>query len=183
MTVWAALLRGVNVGGHNKVPMAELRAALGAEGFSDVATYIASGNIVLQAEADPTKRISEIIAKQFGLDITVIGRSGDQLRAAIEANPFADQAAADPRAVHCFFASSPTGGGAIDSFDHERYAPDRLAVGALGEAGEFYASYPNGMAKSKLTNAVVDRLAGGPTTARNWNTVLKLDEMVTAAGG
>jgi len=177
--VWAVLLRGVNVGGHNKVPMAELRAALTDDGFDDVASYIASGNIVLRADDCQPERVSAVIAERFGLDIAVVVRSGDQIRAAIEANPFTELAAENPKAVHCFFTSSPVDDEALSGFDHGRYAPDRVATGA----GELLAAYPDGMARSKLTTAVLDRVAGGPTTARNWNTVLKLETMVTAAAG
>jgi len=176
--VWAVLLRGVNVGGHNKVPMAELRGALTEAGFDDVASYIASGNVVLRADDCPPARVSAIIAERFGLDIAVVVRSGEQIRAAIEANPFPELAAANPKAVHCFFTSSPVDDRALSEFDHERYAPDQVAVGA----GELFGAYPDGMARSKLTTVVMDRVAGGPTTARNWNTVLKLETMITAAG-
>jgi uncharacterized protein (DUF1697 family) len=176
MTVWVALLRGVNVGGHNKVPMAELRAALTADGFDDVATYIASGNVVLRAPACEPERVSGIIADSFGLDIPVVVRSADQLRAAVEANPF-PQAVETPKLLYCFFTTDPVDDAALDGFDHGRYAPDRVATGA----GEIYAHYPDGMARSKLDNSVLDRVAGAPTTARNWNTVLKLREMAAEA--
>ncbi len=174
MTVWVALLRGVNVGGHNKVPMAQLRAALTDAGLEGVATYIASGNVVLRAEDDPADRVAAVITERFGLDIAVVARSGADLRAAIAANPFAPLAADDPKLVHCFFTTTPVEATALDRFDHDRYAPDRVAVAA----GELVAAFPDGMARSKLTSAVLDRVAGGPTTGRNWNTVLKLEAMV-----
>ncbi len=177
MPVWAVLLRGVNVGGHNKVPMAELRAALTEGGFDDVASYIASGNVVLRADECSPARVSAIIAERFGLDIAVVVRTGDQIRAAMKANPFPELAERDPKLVHCLFTTSPVDGDTLAGFDHERYAPDEVAVGA----GEFFVSYPNGSARSKLTYAALDRVAGGPTTARNWNTVLKLETMITAA--
>ncbi|MEM9565821.1 MAG: DUF1697 domain-containing protein [Actinomycetota bacterium] len=179
MTIWVALLRGVNVGGHNKVPMAELRAALGDAGLGEVTTYIASGNLVLAADDDPADAIAAVIADRFGLDLAVVTRTTDQLRTAAGANPFAELAAEQPKAVHCFFTSTPVTPGALDGFDGERYAPDRLEVAV----GEVFAAYPAGMARSKLTNAVVDRVAGGPTTARNWNTVAKLVELATERQG
>lgn len=179
MAVWAVLLRGINVGGHNKVPMAELRAALTEDGFDDVTSYIASGNVVVRADECKPERVSAVIADRFGLDIAVVVRSGDRIRAAIEANPFPELARQDPKLVHCLFTTSPVDGDTLAGFDHERYAPDEVAVGA----GEFFVSYPNGSARSKLASSVLDRVAGGPTTARNWNTVLKLEAMITAAGG
>ncbi len=178
MPVWAVLLRGINVGGHNKVPMAELRAALTGAGFDDVTTYIASGNVVLRSEECRPEQVSAVIADRFGLDIAVVVRSGDQIRAAIAANPFPELAERDPKLVHCLFTTSPVADDTLADFDNERYAPDEVAVGA----GEYFVSYPNGSARSKLTYAVLDRVAGGPTTARNWNTVLKLETMIAAAG-
>lgn len=179
MSVWVALLRGINVGGHNRVPMGDLRAALADDGFEEVATYIASGNVVLRAQDSPATRIGELVTERFGHDIAVVARTGEQLRAAIAANPFAEMAERDPKLVHCCFTSEPVADRALDDVDLGRYEPDRAAVGA----GEIFVGYPNGAARSKLTNAVIERLAGGPVTARNWNTVLKLASMVTAAGG
>ena len=179
MTVWAVLLRGVNVGGNNKVPMAELRAALAAAGCQEVATYIASGNIVLSADDDPAPVVTEVLADRFGLDVAVVSRTAAQIRATVAANPFAELAASEPKAVHCYFTSAPVPDDVLADFDHDRHQPDLAAAAA----GELFAAYPDGMARSRLTNAVLDRVAGGPTTARNWNTVRKLEEMVTAAGG
>lgn len=176
MAIWVALLRGINLGGRNKVPMAELREALTADGFEDVATYIASGNVVLRAPECRPDRISGIIADTFGLDIAVVVRSPEQLRAAIEANPF-PEAVENPKSLSAFFTTDPAADDTFADFDHDRYLPDRVAAAA----GEVYATYPDGMARSKLTNTVIDRAVGAPTTARNWNTVLKLGEMVEAA--
>ncbi len=179
MTIWVALLRGVNVGGHNKVPMGALRQALADAGLGEVTTYIASGNLVLAADDDPAGAIAAVITDSFGLDIAVLTRTADELRSAAGANPFAELAATAPKAVHCFFTSTPVTAEVLDAFDGERYAPDRLDVAA----GELFAAYPDGMARSTLTNVVIDRVAGGPTTARNWNTVGRLVELATEREG
>lgn len=178
MPTWAVLLRGINVGGHNKLPMAELRAALTDAGFADVATYIASGNIVLDGESCQPEQINAIILDRFGIDVSVMVRSAEQIQAVAAANPFPEQAVADPKSVHCFFTSRPLADDGLADFDHQRFEPDRV----IAAAGELYAHYPNGMAQSKLTNAVLDRAAGGPVTARSWNTVVKLTEMVERDG-
>lgn len=176
MAVWAVLLRGINVGGHNRVPMADLRAALTDAGFADVTTSLASGNVVVSAPRCDASDVSAIVAERFGLDVAVMVRSAEQLRHAVAANPFPD-AVDEPRQLMCAFTSSPVGADVLDGFDHERYAPDRVAVGS----GELFAHYPGGMARSRLTNAVLDEVAGGPTTTRNWNTVRKLVELVDRA--
>lgn len=176
MTVWAVLLRGINVGGHNKVPMAELRAALTDDGFTDVVTYIASGNVVLRGETCEPGRVARIVTDRFGLDIEVMVRSADQIRSAAAANPFPD-AVDEPKFLYCGFTATPVDDDALADFDHERYAPDRLAVAG----GEVYARYPEGMGRSKLAGTVIDRAVGTPVTTRNWNTVLKLVELVERA--
>ncbi len=173
---WVVLLRGVNVGGHNKVPMAELRAGLEAAGCEAVATYIASGNVALRAgSSDPAavaRLVQSVIADLFDLNIAVMVRSPAQLQAAVDANPFPDRTG-EPKNLYCAFTSEPVTDGQLDDFDHDRYAPDQLATGA----GELYAYYPDGMSRSKLNSAAVDKAAGGPTTARNWNTLTKLLEL------
>lgn len=176
MAVWAVLLRGINVGGHNRVPMADLREALTAAGFDGVATYIASGNVVLRSESCEQGRMAGIIADRFGLDIGVMVRSADQVRAAAEANPF-PEAVDEPKYLYCCFTAEPVDDGALADFDHDRFAPDRLAVAG----GEVYAHYADGMGRSRLTTAVIDAAVGTSVTARNWNTVLKLVEMVDEA--
>jgi uncharacterized protein (DUF1697 family) len=156
--------------------MAELRAALADDGFDHVRTSIASGNIVVRGETCEPERVGRVIAERFGLDVPVIVRSADRFRAAVAANPF-PEATDDPTRLSCCFAPDPVADDALADFDHERYAPDRLAVAA----GELYAHYPDGVARSTLTSAVLDRVAGGPVTARNWNTVLRLADLVAAA--
>ena len=93
MTRFVALLRGINVGGHRKVPMARLREVLGEAGFADVATYLQSGNAVVTApDTDPqavASHIEQAIAAAFGFDVDVLVRSGAELDAVIAANPFA----------------------------------------------------------------------------------------------
>ncbi len=176
MATFIALLRGVNVGGHNRLPMADLRASLERAGFDRVATYIQSGNVVLTAPSCDPGRIGAIIADDFGLDIPVVVRSADELRATVEANPFPEMAS-EPKRLHVFFCPGPVPSEALDAFDHAAHHPDQLATGD----NEIYVAYHEGMGTSKLTNAVVDRLVGAPTTARNWTTVRKLVDLAGAA--
>lgn len=172
-----ALLRGVNVGGHNRLPMADLRARLTAAGFADVETYIQSGNIALTSTA-PTgtdclpESIAAVIAEYFDLDIPVVTRTAEQLAAVIEGNPFPD-AEAEPKRLHVFFCDATPDPGALDSFDHEAYRPDRFAA----RGAELYVAYQVGIGSSKLDNTVIERALGVRTTARNWSTVLRLADM------
>ncbi|MGI9594653.1 MAG: DUF1697 domain-containing protein [Acidimicrobiales bacterium] len=173
MTRYAVLLRGINVGGHNKLPMADLRAALEGAGYEAVETYIQSGNVALNATSCRPDHITAVIQEEFGLDIPVVVRTARQLRAAIKANPF-PETEAEPKRLLVYFCSAKVPKAALKTFDHERYLPDRMAAGPA----EIYVSYDVGLSQSKLSNVVLDRVLGLSTTARNWTTVLKLADMV-----
>lgn len=180
-TRFIALLRGINVGGRNKLPMADLRACLEQAGYGDVKTYIQSGNVALSAESCEPAQLSELIEDSFGLTIPVVVRTGDQLASVIADNPF-PEAEAEPKFLMVYFCSDAFEAEALAGFDHGRYEPDRLAVSAKaakakGGPRDLYVSYSEGMSKSKLVNTVLDRYFGVSTTARNWSTVLKLHEM------
>ena len=170
------LLRGINVGGKNKLPMADLRTVMASAGYEDVSTYIQSGNIALSAGTCDGPAISELIESTFGLTIPVVVRTAEQLQAAIDNNPFPEMVD-QPKFLHLFFCQEPVAPEAIAGLDHERFLPDRMEAGA----NEIYVSYQDGVAGSKLTNAVLDRALGQVTTARNWNTVLKLLDMAETA--
>jgi uncharacterized protein (DUF1697 family) len=159
--------------------MADLRAGLEQAGFEDVATYIQSGNIVMRSGLDSpaiARAVSDVIADRFELDIPVVVRSGDELTAVIEANPFPDMVD-QPKFLHVFFSPSPLGPNPLDGFDADAHEPDRIA----SAGNEVYVAYNDGMSNSKLDNKVVDRQLGVATTARNWNTVTKLAQMIAAA--
>ncbi len=170
-----ALLRSVNVGGHNKLPMADLRKALGAAGCTDVQTYIQSGNILYRppAGADPRALLAQVLADGFGLDVPIVLRSGAALRAVRDGNPFLDQAD-DIKQLHVGFMDGTPNPDAIAGLDPGRSPPDRFQV----VDREIFLLLPNGMARSKLTNAWFDRQLGVTSTFRNWRTVGKLVEMV-----
>lgn len=177
---YVVLLRGINVGGHNKVPMAQLRDALSTHGFRDVTTYIASGNVLLGAgdrgEADVVDEVADVVTERFGLSIPIVARSIADWLAILAANPF-PEAEAEPKFLHVSLCDRAPDPQAIAGFDPETYSPDRLEV--VGR--ELYLWYPNGSARSKLTGAALERKLDVTTTARNWSTMLKLAELGSAA--
>lgn len=176
LNAYVALLRGINVGGHNKVPMADLRAALSDRGFAAVRTYIASGNVLLDApgrsEREVADEVAAVVADRFGLAIPVVARAVADWPSIIEANPF-PEAVPEPKFLHVSLCDRAPGPGAVAAFDDDTYAPDRIE--AIGR--ELYLWYPNGSGRSKLTGAVLERKLGVTTTARNWSTMLKLAEL------
>lgn len=177
MSVHIALLRGINVGGHNALPMKDLAAMFGEAGCSDVRTYIQSGNVVFEAAPTLARRIAGVITAsigdRFGLEVPVVTRSADQLAAIVSANPYAREGT-DEKWLHvAFLADTPSAAG-IAALDPQRSPPDEFVV----HNAEIYLSCPNGMARTKLTNAYFDTTLGTTSTVRNWRTTLKLLEMV-----
>lgn len=172
-----ALLRGVNVGGRNKVPMKDLKGVFEGLGHGDVATYIQSGNVVFTARTRPdATALESAITDAFGVTSAVVVRSASELAKAIDGNPFAK---ADQSKLHVGFMEAKPPKKVVDELDMERFAPDEAAV--VGK--HVYLHLPNGMGRAKLPPYIDTRLtrAGTPMTVRNWATVNKLAEM--ADGG
>jgi uncharacterized protein (DUF1697 family) len=173
-----ALLRGINVGGKNRLPMRELSRMFGDAGCREVRTYIQSGNVVFEAPAKVVKRLSGVIADrieaELGLRVPVVLRSAEELAAVLEANPFLDRAA-EEKQLHVMFLADHPAPGRVAALDPARSPPDEYAV--VGR--DVFLLCPNGMARSKLTNAWLDRALGTVSTSRNWRTVKKLHAMAS----
>ena len=167
-----ALLRGVNVGGRTRVPMARLRELVEALGYEDVATHLQSGNLVYTTSASPAtaaKGISGAIADDLGLDVAVLVRTPKEMAAIVDGNPFADRVT-DPKLMQVAFLSAKPPAAKITAIDSEAFAPDEFAVGRR----EIYLWYPNGVRGAKLTHAFWEKALGLTATGRNWNTVTRL---------
>lgn len=179
---YVVLLRGINVGGHNKVRMADLRAALAESGFTDVSTYIASGNVLLTApdrnERTVVDDVTAVIADRFGLAIPIVARSAADWPGILTANPFPD-VVSEPKLLHVSLCDRAPDPDAVAALDGAAFAPDRIEV--IGR--ELYLSYPNGSGRSKLTGALLERKLGVTTTARNWATMVKLAELAASNSG
>jgi len=177
LTVWVALLRGVNVGGHNKLPMAELRKLLTNLGFADVATYIQSGTAVFSSDM-PREEIAEDIATgiegSFGFSTDVILRSLSEFQNAIRQNPF-EQAAADPKTLHLFFLAAP-----VSQFNAEgltRFATNGEEFHLCDQV--FYLYTPNGFGRSKI-GAKIAGYFDIALTGRNLRSCLKIQALAEA---
>jgi uncharacterized protein (DUF1697 family) len=174
-----ALIRGINVGSTRKLPMAELRDACAEEGLGTVKTYIQSGNVVLdQGSAQPVEAaLATLIHARFKLDVPVIVRTAAQWDALIETCPFPDAAKAAPKALHLLACKAPPKAGAIEALrERARHGETIAAWGAHDIALHF----TGGVAESKLVPTLIDRLVGSPATGRNWNTMLKLQELAAS---
>lgn len=169
-----ALLRGVNVGGRNRLAMADLRAAAVAAGCEQVRTYIQSGNVVFTSPtADPTEvgeRLAREIAEATPVHPDVVVRTRDELYGVMADNPFVDRAD-DVAHLHVAFVGG-TAAASLGPLDTEGFPPEEAAV--VGR--QVHLLLPDGMARSKLATAVV-RALDGDVTVRNWRTVTRLVAM------
>jgi uncharacterized protein (DUF1697 family) len=177
MPTYISLLRGINVGGHNKVPMERLRALCEGLGFEQVKTFIQSGNVVFKAAKGRPNELSLKIEKkilaEFGFPVSVVTRTTDELGKAIAGNPFVKESRAEPAKVHIAFLSEAPKAESVKKL--KTLAPKTEQLRHSGQ--EIYLYYRDGMGKAKLTGTVIERVLGVKATARNWNTVTKLHEM------
>lgn len=167
---FVALLRGINVGGNKKVPMAELRELAGKLGWQQVATYIASGNVLFagkQTAAAAERALEQAIARHFGFEVPVVVRTAAQWRAFAAGSPFRDAEKARPNALHLGSSKATPGRGAAAALQQYAKSGERIVI----DGGAIWIDFAGGVAGSKLTPAVLDRLVGSPVTMRNWKTV------------
>lgn len=175
MNTTIALFRGINVGGKNLLPMRELAAALEELGLQNVKTYIQSGNVVFQSEANAlaslTSRISEAINRSHGFTPQVMLLSMADLENAIASNPFPD-AESEPKTLHLYFPASEPTAPDIETLENLKLESEQFSL----KDGVFYLYAPEGIGRSKLA-ARVEKSLGVAVTARNWRSVCKILEM------
>lgn len=180
MPVVVSMLRGVNLGPHNRIKMDELRALYESLGLRDVQTYVQSGNVVFRTTgrdlAKIARRIEEGIHSSFGFQTDVLVRTTAELRAVVAANPFAARDGIDPSKLLVDFLARELGAEAREKLLAVNIEPEELRI----HGRELYIYFANGMARPKLTSGLIDRTVKMPVTGRNWNTVTKLLEMAAA---
>jgi uncharacterized protein (DUF1697 family) len=175
-----ALLRGINVGGKNPLPMKGLVEEFDAAGCADVRTYIQSGNVIFSAPPNRDERalsqlLGERLAQRFGYTAPLVLRTTGELRAAIAGNPYLALGAPE-ETLHVMFLTSTPDVDAVKTLDPDRSPGDEYQV--IGR--EIYLRLPTGMARTKLTNAYFDTKLGVTSTARNWRTTTTLLELMEA---
>lgn len=176
MKTFIGLLRGINVGGHNKIPMSDLRRLCSEIGWANVQTYIQSGNLVFSTSGRPAAlevELQHAIERRFGFSIPIIIRAAEDWPTYIKTNPFLKACEKEPHLVMlCLSKTSP-------KTDAVKGLRERASNGeSIVQAGDaLWIHFPNGVARSKLSPTVLDRMAGSSVTARNWLTVLKLHEL------
>jgi uncharacterized protein (DUF1697 family) len=176
VTGWVALLRGINLGAHNRIPMAGLRETFQAAGCEDVRTYIASGNVVFRHERSRRAALAEelraAIAAAFDVDTPVILRTFTQMRKAASLAPFGD----DNAHTYVTFLAEKPAAAAVEQLAGLDTGPDRAEL--IGE--DLFLHLPNGLANATISFPRAEKAIGVPGTNRNWRTVTKLADMTRA---
>lgn len=181
LRTFIALLRGINVGGHNRIAMAELRELCAQQGWDGVQSYIQSGNLVFTADGMPAvleAQLEAAIADRFGLRITTVIRDAAAWPAYLACNPYPDAAVEEPNLLMMVLAKHPPNAAAAELV-RERADAERVAQ--VGDV--LWIHYAGGAGRSKLTPALLERAAGSPVTARNWRTIRTLEEMAGLGTG
>jgi uncharacterized protein (DUF1697 family) len=180
MNTFIALLRGINVGGKNMIPMPELKSLFASMGLEEVSTYVQSGNVVFSSSTGDAQalavEVEERIDEAFGLGTTVLLRTPAELAEIADSNPYLAREA-DLSKLHVVFLSGPPEADAVAELDPARSPPDEFAVSGR----EIYLHLPNGAGRSKLTMDYFEKRLGVRATARNWKTVTKLLELTQNA--
>ena len=178
MTNYIALLRGINVSGHNKIKMADLKQLFLGLNFQNIRTYIQSGNVLFQSkEKSKTKiavTISEAIKNKFGYDIKIVVITKNDIKTVFSSNPFLKNRTPDITKLCVTFLSNNPNTDGLDQLEEiANKSEDEFKIN-----GKFvYLHCPSSFAKTKLTNNLFERKLKVDATSRNWKTITKLVEL------
>ena len=174
MAISVVLLRGVNVGRHRRVAMADVRAALEHAGYPDVETHVQSGNLLVDTRVGAARLARDVEAAlrdDLGLDVDAMVRSAAQLRKVLASNPFL-AAGEPPSSLHVGFAKARPTRAAITALAERDFGRDRATV--VGT--DVHLCYPDGQGRSKMSGSVLEKVLGVPITVRNWIVTTALAE-------
>ncbi|MFQ5934320.1 MAG: DUF1697 domain-containing protein [Dehalococcoidia bacterium] len=180
METYIALLRGVNVGGRNRVVMADLRARCEASGLRDVRTYVQSGNLVFvssRVAGSLEAQLERLISGAYDLSVPVLVRTAHVWASYVASNPFPAAAEERPSLLHLCLSKLPPKKTAVPVLRERAIGGERIE--SHGDA--LWIDFASGVGRSKITPSALDRLVGSSVTARNWNTVLKIAELAAKA--
>jgi uncharacterized protein (DUF1697 family) len=170
------LLRGINLPGHKRVVMSELREVLAQAGFLDVATYVNSGNVILSSDAGHervARDCERVLKTKLGHDIQVVVRSGRELAEVVGLNPLRELAVQPKRYLVTFLAGEPSAS-AIERLRAAAIPPEQLVIAGR----EIYSWHPPGLPRMPLWDRLARQSLGATATSRNWTTVMKLSALV-----
>ena len=172
MTRWLVMPRGINVGKHNRVPMAELRSALSGAGFEDVVTIGQSGNIIVTrpgSEDDVIAAVQSVLADASGVTVPVVARQADDVREVLASNPLEEVATDGSKYLAIFLSAAPSPAEAA-ALESEDVSPEVVRI--IGRT--VFVWTPGGVKAMKVSHTALEKRFGGTATARNWNTLEKI---------
>lgn len=177
MSKHLALLRGINVSGHNMIKMEALKTMLEALGFSNVVTYIQSGNVFLETEEESSFsigfKIKQEIYKTFGHEVPVIVIAKRDLELCLQNNPFLKDKEVDTKKLYVAFLSKEMNNTAINELKISQFKPDEAVI----DGNRIFIKYDVGAGKTRLDQKYIEKKLNVVATMRNWNTVNKLLEL------
>jgi len=177
MTTHLALLRGINVSGHNMIKMEALKTTLETIGFQNVQTYIQSGNVFVDTvEDNPSKvgfQIKQEIFKVFGHEVPIVVIGKEDLEACLANNPFLKEAAIDYKKLYVAFVSIALRSDSINDLKMSQVKPDEASI----DSSRIYIKYAVGAGKTKFDQKYIEKKLNVTATIRNWNTVTQLLKM------
>lgn len=183
MPVLISMLRGVNLGPHNRIKMDALRAMYASLGLEDPRTYVQSGNVIFRTKEKNTQKlgtkIQDAIEKKFQCRPAVILRSTDELRRTIAASPFSGRRNLEPGKILVTFLADAPPADAASKLDAFKSYPEEVHLNGR----EMFIYFPNGAGRSKLPWSQVEKFLKVTGTARNWNTVLAMLEIAEELEG
>jgi uncharacterized protein (DUF1697 family) len=179
MKIHIALLRGINVGGHKQVAMADLRDLLAELGFVDVRTLLQSGNLVFRGGARAGAQLERLLEtegeERLGVHTDFFVRTAEEWERIVAHNPFRKEAERDPGHLAVMFFKDAPDVTAVKALQAAITGPEVVRA----EGSHAYITYPNGVGRSRLTNTLIEKKLGTRCTGRNWNTVLKIAALTT----
>ena len=177
MTTHLALLRGINVSGHNMIKMEVLKTTLEAVGFQNVVTYIQSGNVFVETEEESSFsvgfKIKQEIYKTFGHEVPVIVLGKNDLEKCFKNNPFLKDKEVDTKKLYVAFLSKEMNSSAINELKISQFKPDEAVI----DGNRIFIKYDVGAGKTRLDQKYIEKKLNVTATIRNWNTVTKLLEL------
>ena len=177
MTTYVGVLRAINLGSHNRIAMADLRAMLERVGCEDPRTLIVSGNVVFRNASSSSHKVEQLLeaasTKHLGVTTDYFVRSAKEWSAMIAANPFPKEAKSDPGHLIMMCLRDAPAAAQLKALQAAIKGRERVALNDK----HAYCVYPDGIGRSKLTIKMIEKAFGTTGTARNWNTVLKLGEL------
>jgi len=177
MTTYISLLRGINVGGHVKIKMPELKELYAVLEFTNIKSYIQSGNIVFNSTHVADKKLAAMIedgvAETFGFSVSVLLKRKNEFKKIMDNNPFFGQQTIDTTKLHITFLSERPNKALLDKLSQKEFGSDKFHI----VDDVIYLHCPNGYGRTKLTNTYFERILKIKATTRNWRTVSTLYEI------